>query len=75
MWPLNHWMMDKISIFLTNHEGCAHREIKAKGSDSVKMIIRDSFGYIYELDLKTLGRVSSHDPGATVYESIKEIIE
>jgi len=54
----NGWIMDKITRLLKNHEGMENYATEYT-LDGIKTIVTDSFGYRYEIQVKTLGRLGA----------------
>lgn len=57
----NAWILGKIISYLSNKEGC-ETETAVYTMDGMKAIVKDAFGYRYEIHVKTLSRVTN-DPG------------
>lgn len=64
--PFNKWILFKVIQFLSVREGCTIHESKytQKGA---KTILTDSFGFMYEIRIKTIGRSTNHDQGIEKY--------
>ncbi len=74
--PFNNWLISKIVAYLVTKEGCNSEEPEYT-KDGVKAVVRDSFGYRYELHGKTLRRIDS-DPkefSTNVNLTAQEIID
>lgn len=54
----NGWLIEKISGYLKSREGCTI-EATEYTEDGARSIVRDSLGYRYEVNVKTLGRIIS----------------
>lgn len=54
----NGWIISKINKLMKNHEGMNVEET-TYGFDCVTSVITDSFGYRYEIQVKTLGRLGN----------------
>lgn len=55
----NAWLLSKIIAYLTNKEGCIIEESEYTYT-GIKAIVRDVFGYRYEIHVKTLSRLTDH---------------
>jgi hypothetical protein len=55
----NNWLLSKITVYLSNKEGCIVEEQEYTFS-GIKAIVRDAFGYRYEIHVKTLSRLTDH---------------
>lgn len=53
---LNKWILEKISNNLKNREGCTVNEL-GYTNEGAKTVITDSLGFIYEINIKTIGRI------------------
>lgn len=55
---MNQWLFEKIINYLSQHEGCETipDEQEAQGH-VIRTIVQDSFGFRYEIRVKTLGRL------------------
>lgn len=64
--PFNKWILSKVIQFLSVKEGCVIQESRytKKGA---KTILTDSFGFMYEIHIKTIGRTSNHEHGIEKY--------
>lgn len=54
--PMTKWILDKILMSLTNHEGCV---LETEGPQQA--IIQDAFGFRYEITLKAISRVDNKE--------------
>lgn len=57
----NKWILDKILNTLSIKEGCVVNDFNYT-ADGAKTVIMDSFGFIYEINIKTVGRVRHEQP-------------
>ena len=77
-WPLNHWIVRKVGEYLGSKEGCEIASTEAT-KIGVTMTFRDSFGYVYEMNVRTLGRIQTSDDEVAKYDiparAIKEIVK
>lgn len=55
----NGWLLNKISSYLSSKEGFTI-ETSSYMQDGIRTIVQDSFGFRYELQVKTLGRIQNH---------------
>ncbi len=55
----NVWLLTKILGFLSAKEGCTTEESVYTAS-GIKAVVRDVFGYRYEIHIKTLSRTVDH---------------
>lgn len=54
--PMTKWILDKVLMSLTNHEGCV---LETEGPQTA--IIQDAFGFRYEIALKAISRVDNQE--------------
>ena len=66
-WPLNKWIMDKVQKCLTK-EGCSVSKLEPT-PEGLKLSLTDSFGFIYELNIKTVSRVQSNYDEVNLYDT------
>lgn len=59
----NGWILSKINTYLKISEGCTI-ETSNYTNDGARTIVQDSFGFRYEIQIKTLGRIY-HDDNET----------
>lgn len=59
---LNNWLLSKITAYLATKQGCVIEDQEYTYS-GIKAIVRDSFGYRYEIHVKTLSRLTDHLQG------------
>lgn len=52
----NSWVLTKILNYLATSEGCCTENLEYT-TEGMKSIIRDSFGYRYEINIRTLSRI------------------
>lgn len=57
--PFNSWILGKLTAYLASKEGCLV-EAAEYTKDGMKTVVRDAFGYRYELNIKTLSRVDNN---------------
>lgn len=62
MTTFNGWLINKIIAHLTNSEGCTV-ETSEYTLDGIKAILRDAFGFRYEVHVKTLSRIDDRPDG------------
>jgi hypothetical protein len=60
----NGWMLGKIVTYMGTKEGCDVERVEYT-NDGARAIIRDTFGYRYEINIETLSRVYDGDPSAS----------
>ena len=54
--PMTTWIMDKVLMFLTNHEGVELIEEKDN-----YVVIQDAFGYRYQIEIKAISRIDNQE--------------
>ena len=52
-----NWILTKVSDYLEVHEGCTVLEVGSQ-VESAKIVLHDSFGFKYEIEVKLLGRIN-----------------
>jgi hypothetical protein len=57
----NTWIVSKIANYMTNKEGCVIENI-GDTNQGCQVILQDTFGYRYQVNISLLGRV--YDSGA-----------
>jgi hypothetical protein len=55
----NGWVLSKITAYLSSNEGFIVEESEYTHT-GIKSIVRDAFGYRYEVHVKTLSRLTDH---------------
>lgn len=56
--PFNYWIINKIMSYLSSKQGCTSQTPEYT-DEGIKTIVRDAFGYVYEIRIKTIGRNTS----------------
>lgn len=54
----NKWILAKVNNYLETKEGCVIQQT-GYTVDGAKTIVHDSFGFAYEIHIKTIGRVNA----------------
>lgn len=60
MTTFNGWLTSKILMYLNKHEGVDTLEVEY-GADGIKTNVKDSFGFIYEITIKTVNRMTKYN--------------
>lgn len=65
-WPLNKWIMEKLAKSLTK-EGCETTGMEPT-IDGLKLTFTDAFGFVYQLDIKTISRIENNYTEVNLYD-------
>ena len=60
MKSFNDWLLSKITGYLNSKEGFITEEVEHTAT-GMKSIVRDAFGYRYEVHVKTLSRLQANN--------------
>lgn len=55
--PFNKWIVDKILSYLASKEGCVIED-SIYTQKGMKAVVMDTFGFRYEIEIKTLSRLN-----------------
>lgn len=61
MRPLNNWILDKIATYLASKQGCEVEGVNTKDNDNTSIVLKDAFGFRYEVKVTALSRVDNDD--------------
>lgn len=64
--PFNSWIIGKVASFLSAKEGCVV-DPPEYTKDGCKVVVQDAFGYRYELNIKTISRITNDSDGLDKY--------
>jgi hypothetical protein len=53
--PFNYWLINKVLSYLSAKEGCV-TEVPEYTDKGIRTTVRDAFGYVYEIQIRTIGR-------------------
>jgi hypothetical protein len=67
----NGWIMTKVVAYLSSKEGCV-TEHASYSADGMRAIVRDTFGFRYEINIQTLSRVNDNRDGIDLYANTKK---
>ena len=56
--PMNQWLVDKISAYITEHEGCRVPET-TDTKDGIQLNVVDVFGFVYTVEVKMVARINA----------------
>lgn len=65
--PMNDWIVSKLLSYLSSKEGCTVLDY-SNTEYGIKANIVDSFGFVYEVQVKALSRAANTANEVEVYE-------
>lgn len=69
--PFNGWLLTKIISTLETKEGCIIHKSEYT-ADGARTLLRDAFGFIYEIQVKTVSRTGTPVP---MFQDGKPLLE